>query len=253
MEDQDRTPRTSRRWRLVWAAGGLCVAATAAAVTGVAVADPPGSAASTTVYACVGRHDGNVRIVAQGATCRRDEDPTSWSSTGPQGPAGPAGATGPQGPAGAAAPDPTPRAHIVGHMSLTPGSGDPITFDIEDYSAAQQQSETVGSGTGGAGAGKVSFQPISVSKHVDASSPKLFTLLASGAHLVSGQIQLTAADGTVTETVDLRQIVLASLTTSNSGAATDQLHEQLTLQVGAISLQVGGTTGGWDVTKNTGS
>jgi hypothetical protein len=41
------------------------------------------------------------------------------------------------------------------------------------------------------------------------------------------------------------------MTTTNSGAATDSLFEQLTLEVGAITDTVGSSTGGWNRVTNT--
>lgn len=252
MEHQDTSPPRRRRRTAALVAGALGIAAAAAVVTGVAVADPPASSSGTTIYACVGQHNGQVRIVAAGTACRPDEDATSWNTTGPQGSTGPAGPAGPQGPAGAPAPDTTPRAKVVGHMTLTPEVGSPLTFDIYAYSAAQQQSATIGAQSGGAGAGKVTFQPITVTKPVDASSPRLLVLLGKGVALKSAEVQLLAPDGSIAETVNLKLVLLTSLTTSNSGAATDRIHEDLSLDAGSIAVTVGSTTGSWDRTRNTG-
>lgn len=75
--------------------------------TGIAWAggsDHGGPPPTTTIYACVNRVSGVVRIVPAGFRCLPFEYPTSWSAGGAPGPAGPAGAAGPAGPSGPAGP-----------------------------------------------------------------------------------------------------------------------------------------------------
>ena len=60
---------------------------------------------SPTIHACVHRENGQVRIVAAGDQCRRQESSLEWNTEGPsgagaQGAAGPAGPQGEMGPAG---------------------------------------------------------------------------------------------------------------------------------------------------------
>lgn len=251
---------SSRRWRYGAIAAGA--AAAVAAATGVAqAASSSPTSLGDTVHACVSQSNGAVRIVAEGVSCRNDEYAASWNSQGPQGQAGPTGAqgqtgaTGPQGPAGpagAAAPDPTPRQKTVGEVTLTPVSGAPVSFAIYGFSGSQQQTLNIGSQSTGAGAGKVTFEPFSMTKLPDASSPQLFDWLAAGNTLKSGQIDLYGANSNdVAETYKLNLVALASLTTSNDGSATDRLHEDLTLEVGGITVEVGDSSGGWNRVTNT--
>ena len=222
------------------------VVAAAAAITALTVTQAFASGGSgNTVYACVSRATGSVHIVAKGATCGRNEYGTSWNVTGPQ------GDTGPQGPGGAAAPDPTPRAKVVGTVTLTPSDGDsPVSFDIYNFASTFQQTLNIGSQSGGAGAGKVTFQPFTMTKLPDASSPQLFTWLASSTALQSAKIQLYGKDGSVAETFDCSLVALSSLTTTNTGAATDSLFEQLSIEAGAVTESVGSSTGGWNRVTN---
>lgn len=236
-----------RSRRLAWATAALAAAVAALTVTQAFASDT-----SNTIYACVSQDTGTVHIVTQGTSCRPHEYATSWSITGPQGETGPAG---PQGSAGAPASDPTPRQSVVGKVTLTPaGAGDttPISFNIYDFSSAYDQATSTGSS--GAGAGKVTFQPITMTKLADASSPKLFQMLAAGDHFSSAEVQLYAKDGTtVAETFDYTLVGLASLTTTNTGATSDQLFEQLTLQVGAVTVTVGSNSDGWNRVTNSAS
>ena len=84
----------------------LLVALPLALVAGVALAaQPTGRRPSNAVInACVKKKDGRVRVVAAGASCRKNELPLAWNSQGPAGPAGAAGRAGATGPAGAAGP-----------------------------------------------------------------------------------------------------------------------------------------------------
>ncbi|HET6235192.1 MAG TPA: type VI secretion system tube protein Hcp [Acetobacteraceae bacterium] len=53
-------------------------------------------------------------------------------------------------------------------------------FEIEDYSFDIEQTLNIGSQGGGAGAGKVTFNPFSITRSIDAASPILFDMACSG-------------------------------------------------------------------------
>lgn len=53
-------------------------------------------------------------------------------------------------------------------------------FEIEDYSFDIEQTLNIGSQAGGAGAGKVTFNPFSITRKIDAASPALFDMACSG-------------------------------------------------------------------------
>lgn len=249
---QGRTPRLRGR-RSVWIVGVLAIAIVAATVTQAFA-----TGTSNTIYACVSNQTGDVQIVAANATCSHNQYATSWNMTGLQ---GPQGDTGPQGPAGPAAPNPAPRQHVVGTMTLTPpasgiagASNDttPITFKIYDFSSSQDAATSTT--TGGAGAGKTTFSPITVTKLPDAATPELLHVLDIGAHFASAKVQLYAPDGTtVEETFGYRLVALKSIVTTNSGAASDQLFEQLTMEVGAITDIVGKASSTWNIATNSAS
>jgi hypothetical protein len=68
--------------------------------------------ANNTVFACVKKSNGAVRIIDPSGHCKKSESPMQWNTTGPQGPTGP---TGPQGP---------------GALLLVDATGQPIgTYD----------------------------------------------------------------------------------------------------------------------------
>ena len=79
--------QTARRYVI---AGALAIAFAAV---------PVGAAWSeTTLYACVNRSSGWLRMVPAGTPCHRTEAPLSWGMSGPAGAPGPAGPPGPSGP-----------------------------------------------------------------------------------------------------------------------------------------------------------
>ncbi|MDE3131621.1 MAG: type VI secretion system tube protein Hcp, partial [Acidobacteriota bacterium] len=150
----------------------------------------------------------------------------------------------------AAAPDPTPRARVVGTVTLMRLSGGTtVKFDIYDFASGFQQSPP--SGTGGAGAGRVLFEPITMTIVPDSATPQLFTWLATGVHLYSAEVQLYGKVGTtVLETFLYRTVILTALSTTNGGAATDSLFEQLTLKAGTAIQTVAGSHAGWNSITN---
>jgi hypothetical protein len=76
------------------------IGVTAAPVAAIALLIPvvASAAGATTIYACVNKKSGAMRIVSAKAKCKRTEHKLSWGTTGP---AGPAGAPGTPGAAGA--------------------------------------------------------------------------------------------------------------------------------------------------------
>lgn len=75
--------------------------ATVAALLGAGAAVAVTTTAGTTIRACAKLEGGALRLAA---SCRADERPVSWATTGPQGVPGPRGPRGPAGPAGTAVP-----------------------------------------------------------------------------------------------------------------------------------------------------
>jgi type VI secretion system secreted protein Hcp len=53
------------------------------------------------------------------------------------------------------------------------GSG-PRAFEIKDFSFGIENPTTIGSATGGAGAGKIKFNEFSITKTTDTASPNFF-------------------------------------------------------------------------------
>jgi type VI protein secretion system component Hcp len=162
---------------LVLATGGFAVAAAL-----------PGT--GSTIHACIQKNSGALRVVGSAKDCKKSERAISFDkhgrrgatgATGAAGAPGPAGPQGPTGPAGRDAPTAVPpHQAVIGTATLTPSSGSPIVFDVLGLDFQVTNATTIGSQTGGAGAGKVVFKPFTLVKRIDASSPRLAQLAVTG-------------------------------------------------------------------------
>jgi type VI protein secretion system component Hcp len=65
-------------------------------------------------------------------------------------------------------------------LSSPQGLQEGKVFEIEDYSFDIEQTLSIGSQASGAGAGKVTFNPFSITRNIDKLSPKLFQMACSG-------------------------------------------------------------------------
>jgi len=66
-------------------------------------------------------------------------------------------------------------------------------FEIEDYSLDVEQTLNIGSQSTGAGAGKVTFNPFSITRKIDRASPKFFEKACSGSPFMTAQLGLRKA------------------------------------------------------------
>src|SRR5262245_27989522 len=86
----------SLRWTRFIIMGGVL------SVSSLAVS--PAVAQNNTIYSCVTKNSGAVRIVSATTTCTSKELLVTWNMMGPQGPQGPIGLTGSPGPEGSQGP-----------------------------------------------------------------------------------------------------------------------------------------------------
>ena len=230
----------------VLAVGGLVAGITVA--TGVAQA---AGSDTNTIYGCVSAKDGAVRVVAEGIACGKSESPISWNQTGPAGAPGAAGSAGRDGrdgqpgPAGPAAPQ--PHSTVIGTATIDGGGAGTLTFDITSFNTKMTNSGTTHMG-GGAGAGKASFEPVTLTKGVGAADSVLLNALARGAHLPKVVIHL---NGDPAETVTLEEVLVTEVSPENTGTSTDRLHEQVSFDAAKIDVSVGGLRWTWNIAENT--
>ena len=80
------------------------VSTSAAFLVSSALGPNDGARAADQIFACVNNSSGEIKLVAQSATCKNNETLVVWNVVGPQGPIGPVGPQGPAGPIGPAGP-----------------------------------------------------------------------------------------------------------------------------------------------------
>lgn len=211
------------------------------------------------IRACVGTN-GSLRIVGAGEPCRPNEGLLTWNAqgpggaTGPAGPAGPIGPTGNVGPAGPTGPDgaigptgaqgpaaevpPGPAPVITAQMTLETVDASPGIIGpnpIINFTLGGLNNTTIGSATGGAGTGKVSFAPLNVTKMLDGMSPVLLTHLASGNHFKEVKIEVFGAGNVLIATYKFKT---AFVTSDLIGGESMSLSEQVIFVFGILESEV---------------
>ena len=70
-----------------------------------------------------------------------------------------------------------------------------FVFEIDDFNFDIEQVLNIGSQSSGAGAGKVTFNPFTITRKTDRASPTLFTMCCSGQHFESVSLYIRRAGG----------------------------------------------------------
>ncbi|MEN8148210.1 MAG: type VI secretion system tube protein Hcp [Planctomycetota bacterium] len=134
-------------------------------------------------------------------------------------------------------------------------------IDVLAWSWGMSQSGSFHVG-GGGGAGKASFQDISVTKWVDNASAVLMLYCANGDHFAKAQLSCRKAGKTPLEylVIDMTKVMITSVSTGGSGGE-DRLTENVTLNFAKVEVkykeqQPDGSGGPeklfkWDIAQNT--
>ena len=87
-----------------------------------------------------------------------------------------------------------------------------IFLKIEEIPGESQDAATVGSGTGGAGAGKASFQDLHFESRTSKASPLLAKFCATGEHIKKAQLAVRKAGGQAVEYIKmtLEDVIVSS-------------------------------------------
>ncbi|HUO73591.1 MAG TPA: type VI secretion system tube protein Hcp [Solirubrobacteraceae bacterium] len=255
---------TGRYWKAVL----LLAAGAAGGGAAYAVASVPDG--NGVIHACVELESGstlpvttaaNLRIIDPAANqhCNTvnavggppPEASVDWNQAGPQGATGATGPTGPTGPTntiaggntftisggqvitvgggnGVTIQSPTVSSHgpALGHVSIT---GKPtLDFDIRGVSL-----ETHAASSGG---GKASIHDLTLTKFVDASSPKLALACANGTHFSKVTITLSKSGKTYLTYILTNALVAADQLINSSGGQAVPV-EQLTFNFTKIQIQ----------------
>jgi type VI secretion system secreted protein Hcp len=133
-------------------------------------------------------------------------------------------------------------------------------IDVLAWSWGASNSGTAHTG-GGAGAGKVNVQDMSVTKYVDLATPEILLAVCNGAHFDEATLVVRKAGTTPLEyiTIVMTNCMITSLSTGGSGGE-DRLTENVTINFEAFKFTYKeqtekGTAGaapsiGWNIAKN---
>ena len=122
------------------------------------------------------------------------------------------------------------------------------TFGLLAFSWGASQSGSFHTGGGGA-AGKASFQDLSATKYLDATSPVLVGLIATGGVVDEATLTVAPKSGPGV-TYRLQQVLVTSLSTGGS-SGEDALTENLSLNFAAFEYTVDAETFAWDIATNS--
>lgn len=130
-------------------------------------------------------------------------------------------------------------------------------IEVTDFSADVEQTLNIGSQTAGAGAGKITFNPLQITKHVDAFSSILFQRAAAGTPFKTAEIFFVGGQNVIqmTQIYKLAAVKTVKWASSDSGVV-----ETVTFEYGGLYMIVNipgadGTNkfvsqGGWNRIRN---
>ncbi len=135
-------------------------------------------------------------------------------------------------------------------------------IEIYSFSWGASNPVTVGSGTTGMGAGKVSLSSFSIMKKTDKASPQLFLACCQGKHITKGTVTMRKAGTTQNTflTYEFTELMVESIQWSGSSGGDDSPTESVSFAYASVmtkysAQKTDGTMdspvpAGWDQTKN---
>jgi len=136
-------------------------------------------------------------------------------------------------------------------------------IELDSFSFGASNPVSIGTGSTGAGAGKVSLSSFNVMKRTDSSSPVLFQKCCQGQHFAKATIALNKAGGTASLkflTYDFTELFTESIQWSCGAGGDDTPAEAISFAFASVNVtytpqKVDGTAGsavvaGWDVKAN---
>lgn len=113
-------------------------------------------------------------------------------------------------------------------------------FDISNWSFAITQDVSVGSATGGIGAGKVTFEQFKVTKSIDKASPLFFHTLCTGGHYKDAVLMIrkagakAGASGDIYLRFSFKLVFVANVSWSHNDPSPT---EDITFDYGALQVE----------------
>jgi type VI secretion system secreted protein Hcp len=117
-------------------------------------------------------------------------------------------------------------------------TGGPGSIEVSSWSFGVTHSVTVGSATGGAGAGRAKFSEFTITKRIDAASPSFFRSCTAGAHIK--EVQLFVTPGTGSSSADYLTITLNNVFVSSinwSGPGDEAPSESISLTYQTVQIK----------------
>jgi type VI secretion system secreted protein Hcp len=160
-----------------------------------------------------------------------------------------------------------PTAAIKGTSQDAVFPGSKGWFEIKDFSFGVENPTTIGSATGGAGAGKIKFNEFTIKKTSDVNSPTFFKNCATGAHYKTVTLALRKAGGSSTTAggayLVYRFDTVFTTKVGWSGPGDEGPEESITFVYGSINITYRpqntdglldrlGITESWDQIQNIG-
>src|SRR5262249_54966904 len=149
-------------------------------------------------------------------------------------------------------PLPTPAATNL-TLQLAGGT-DPtasLSLNLNSFQFGFHNSTTIGSATGGAGAGKASFDALDVTTALSDASPELFAALASGKHYDTATLTETNAAGRPIASWVLGTVFVTEDHLTDSGSGSGLPTEELKFAFGKITEATSVGSASWDALTNT--
>jgi type VI protein secretion system component Hcp len=221
----------------------------------------PAQSGGQVIRACV-TEEGVLRVIGPNETCKGKRELLTWGVEGPAGPtgsAGPAGPAGPTGPTGAAGRDgrdgtsPAPPPPMFEAQLLIPSkSAQPSPVLGLSFGASNPM--TIGSGSGGAGVGKVTFSSMNIMKMLDGLSVPLLMAASMGSAIP--EVIITVFDLSGPGKTQIAKYTLetafveSSQLSSNSSSLTESVSFAFRKFTSDITLNGATFHSCWDVAEN---
>jgi type VI secretion system secreted protein Hcp len=135
-------------------------------------------------------------------------------------------------------------------------------INVDSFSWGVSNASTIGSATGGAGAGKAQFQEFHFTMQNSKASPDLFKKCVTGAHIKEGILSCRKAGGESQDFLKftLSDVLISSYSVNGDGHADVGPEDAIALSFSKVLMEFfpqnpTGTTGsvisaGWDVKQN---
>jgi type VI protein secretion system component Hcp len=133
-------------------------------------------------------------------------------------------------------------AEITGPTLLTFGN---VSTEVLEWEWGAENNINIGSISAGGGAGKATFQELVITRLSDHNSSEFLRIVASGEHLDT----VTLTRGNLT--IELKLVMISSFTVNGTSDKKEPTTESITMEFGALKLQIDGAESCWDRVTNT--